>query len=252
MQLQTNSRPHHSETPQPKLPYVKCTRLNTKEWNNKLKRVALANKYFKTNNFFRFRDTMNASGVIVGPPNGTSTPSGSTSSTGREDTKLSYNKNWLTKFLLLHSVWCSPFCKASVFRFRIHWVRIWIQHFRLKIDPDPDTIQIQGFDDQKLKKKNYSWKKSDIFSIKIAIYLSVSLGLHKRVKATGEAFSPQKRTSSNSKHEISWCFPGNFCPPGSGSRFRIRVHWPDWIRIPSGSKTLHRMFTFYLIIEMIS
>ncbi len=23
----------------------------------------------------------------------------------------------------------------------------------------------------------------------------------------------------------------NFCPPGSGSRFRIRIHWPDWIRI---------------------
>ncbi len=33
-----------------------------------------------------------------------------------------------------------------------------------------------------------------------------------------------------------------FCPPGSGSRFRIRIriHWPDWIRIKlgSGSATL--------------
>ncbi len=28
-------------------------------------------------------------------------------------------------------------------------------------------------------------------------------------------------------------FVGHFCPPGSGSgfRFRIRIHWPDWIRI---------------------
>ncbi len=29
---------------------------------------------------------------------------------------------------------------------------------------------------------------------------------------------------------------GNFCPPGSGSgfRIRIRINWPDWIRIRSG------------------
>ncbi len=29
----------------------------------------------------------------------------------------------------------------------------------------------------------------------------------------------------------------HFCPPGSGSgfRIRIRIHWPDWIRIQSGS-----------------
>ncbi len=49
---------------------------------------------------------MNASGVIVGPPNGASTPSGSTSSAGMEDTKLlaSSNKNWLIKFVLLQSM----------------------------------------------------------------------------------------------------------------------------------------------------
>jgi hypothetical protein len=38
-------------------------------------------------------------------------------------------------------------------RIRIHFIRIWIQHFRLNTDPDP--IQIQGFNDQKLK-KNYN------------------------------------------------------------------------------------------------
>jgi hypothetical protein len=40
-----------------------------------------------------------------------------------------------------------------------------------------------------------------IFSLKIAIYLS--LGLHKDVQATGEVFTPQKRTSTTSKHEFS-------------------------------------------------
>ncbi len=39
-------------------------------------------------------------------------------------------------------------------RIRIHFIRIqiWIQHFRLNTDPDPDPIRIQGFNDQKLKK----------------------------------------------------------------------------------------------------
>jgi len=38
-------------------------------------------------------------------------------------------------------------------------------------------------------------------------------------QAAGEAFSPPKRSSSSSKHEISSIFPffvGHFCPPGSG------------------------------------
>jgi hypothetical protein len=42
----------------------------------------------------------------------------------------------------------------------------------------------------------------------------------KDTQATGEAFSPQKRTSSTSKHENSVLFSifaGQFCPPGSGS-----------------------------------
>ncbi len=56
-------------------------------------------------------------------------------------------------------------------------------------------FQIQGFDDQKLT-KIYIW----IFlSSKIAIFF-YSL---KDVQATGEAFNPQKRTSSTLKHENS-------------------------------------------------
>ncbi len=41
----------------------------------------------------------------------------------------------------------------AALRIRIHLTRIQIriQHFRLH--PDPDLIRIQGFDDQKLKKK---------------------------------------------------------------------------------------------------
>ncbi len=38
----------------------------------------------------------------------------------------------------------------------------------------------------------------------------------------------------------SFTFVGHYCPPGSGSgfRIRIRIHWPDWIRIQYGSETL--------------
>jgi hypothetical protein len=46
-------------------------------------------------------------------------------------------------------------------------------------------------------KKFTSGKNWMFFDKKIAIYLS--LGLHKRRTSLGEAFSPQKRTSSTSK-----------------------------------------------------
>jgi hypothetical protein len=41
------------------------------------------------------------------------------------------------------------------------------------------------------------------------------------VQATGEAFTPQKRTSCTSEREIYYfisMFVGHLCPPGSGSR----------------------------------
>ncbi len=44
-------------------------------------------------------------------------------------------------------------------------------------------------------------------------------------QATEEAVSPQKRTSSTSKHEFSFhfsIFVGHFCPPSSGSGLRIQ------------------------------
>ncbi len=71
------------------------------------------------------------------------------------------------------------------------------------------------------------------------------------LKSTGETFSPQKRTSSTSKHEIYEIFSifvGQFCPPGFGSGLRIRFRGPHWIWIQSGSgsTTLHKYLIFRL------
>ncbi len=83
---------------------------------------------------------------------------------------------------------------------------------------------------QKLK-KIYSWKKNLTFFFwaKTTIYLS--LGLHKG----GPRY---KRILQNIQHFKTWNFfssVGHLCPPGSkygsGFRIRIRIHWPDWIRI---------------------
>ncbi len=49
----------------------------------------------------------------------------------------------------------------------------------------------------------------------------------------------------------------HICPPGSGSgfRIRIRIHWPDWIWIQSGSATLvvgEKFRQFYILVSFIS
>jgi hypothetical protein len=58
--------------------------------------------------------------------------------------------------------------EKSGLRIRIHFTRIRIQlkHFRLNTDPDPDPIRIQGFKDQKWKKKLLLTKKLNFFWIK--------------------------------------------------------------------------------------
>jgi hypothetical protein len=60
----------------------------------------------------------------------------------------------------------------------------------------------------------------------------------KNAQATGETYSPQKRTSSTSKDENSVLFSiflGHFCPPGSGSGsaicMRIRIQQLKLMRI---------------------
>jgi hypothetical protein len=60
----------------------------------------------------------------------------------------------------------------------------------LNPDTDPDPIWIQGFDDQKLKKK-IQMKHS--FDQKLQFTY---------VQAAGVAFNPKKRTSSTSKNKI--------------------------------------------------
>ncbi len=82
-------------------------------------------------------------------------------------------------------------------------------------------------------KKIYSWKRNLIcFWSKIAIDLS--LVLHKGRASYRRSLQPPKE---HIQHLKTWnfvtfsIFVGNFCPP-------IWIHWPDWIRIQSGSETL--------------
>jgi len=114
----------------------------------------------------------------------------------------------------------------------------WIQHFK--------WIRIQGFDDQKLKKK-YSWIFLYIFfGSKIAIYLS--LGDLKWRPSYRRSLQPSKKEHpALQKSEIDWLssiFVGHFCPPGSGSNLDPDPQhcWPQMavlIPDPSSSKCVH-------------
>ncbi len=121
----------------------------------------------------------------------------------------------------------------TVFRIRIHWFRIRIQHFRLNTNLDRS-----GFRGLMTKncKKITARKINYFFDQIIAIYFFL--------------WRPSMRSLQPSKENIlqfkTWnfltfyIFVGYFCPPRSGYGFRIpiRIHWPDWIRIQSGSETL--------------
>jgi hypothetical protein len=116
----------------------------------------------------------------------------------------------------------------AVYRIRIHWVRVRIQHFRLNTHPDPDPVQIQGFDDQKLKK--FTAGKNLKFSlIKTCILPYLSVGLHKG--------RPRNLPSSkeNIQHFKTWNFLTIFYFCGSFLSSWIWIHWPDGILIQSGS-----------------
>ncbi len=109
-----------------------------------------------------------------------------------------------------------------VFRIRINFFRIRIQSLRLETNTEPDP-------DPGLK------KKLNFFLSKTAIYLS--LGLHKVCPSYRRSLQLTKEAIQHFKTWIFSTFVGQFCPPGSwsGFRIRIRIHWPDWIRIQSGS-----------------
>ncbi len=103
----------------------------------------------------------------------------------------------------------------------------WIQ-IRIRIGSGSKALMTKNW------KKTTAVKKLNFFD-KTAIY--ISLGLHK--------VHPQKKPSAlkrghptlQNMNYFFFTFVGHFCPPGFGSgfRIRIRIHWPDWIRIQSGS-----------------
>jgi hypothetical protein len=84
-------------------------------------------------------------------------------------------------------------CRISRLRICIHFIRIRIKHFRLNTHPDP--IWIQGFNDQKLKKKITS-ENFFFFGDQKLQFTYLSLGLIKNVQVTEEAFRSQKRPSN--------------------------------------------------------
>jgi hypothetical protein len=119
-------------------------------------------------------------------------------------------------------------------------LRIRIQHFRPLGIRTPIRIQIliQGFDDQKFK----IVYKGKIFNIFDQTFIfTYPLDLHKGrtlYKLQKEAFSPQKRISGTTKHEISMLFPTwvifalldpdpdphSQCKSGSSRPKSMRVH----------------------------
>ncbi len=73
------------------------------------------------------------------------------------------------------------------------------------------------------------------------------------VQVTGEAFSPRKihPALQNIKFlSLFSIFVGHFCPPGFGSRFRIRIHWPDWIRIRNTVQKTKKSFVSLLLVRV--
>jgi hypothetical protein len=89
--------------------------------------------------------------------------------------------------------------------------------------PDLDPYPDPGFWWPKIG-KNSTWKRNLIlFWSKIEIYILIRL--QKGGPSYRRSLQPSKTTSITSQHEISYFsfFVGHFCPPRSGSGFRIRI-----------------------------
>ncbi len=69
----------------------------------------------------------------------------------------------------------------------------------------------------------FQLEKNNFFSSNFNFVFSV--GFIQDVQATGEAFSPQNRTFSTSKHEIFTFLPfcGSFCPPGPDPAVKVNA-----------------------------
>jgi hypothetical protein len=84
--------------------------------------------------------------------------------------------------------------RMTIFCILLFTLTVYPNFKAFQVNTDPDPIRIQGFDDQKLKKK---------IQLKIFLLLFFDNKLQfDFVRATGEAFTPQKRTSSTSKNKI--------------------------------------------------
>ncbi len=126
-------------------------------------------------------------------------------------------------------------CFGSVFIFSGSGSRGWGWRpirirIRIRIQYGSRTLMTKNW-----KKITADKKKKKFYLSKTAIYLS--LGLHKIRPSYRRSLQLTKEAIQHSKTWIFSTFVGHFCPPGSGSgfRIRIRIHWPDWIRIQSGS-----------------
>ncbi len=104
------------------------------------------------------------------------------------------------------------------------------------------------FYDRKLTKSN----KKNIFWYKIAIYLS--LCIPKRRPIYREAFSPQKRTSSTSKHEISyffiflWVIFALLDPDPDSESGSTDLTKSGSATLPSTNSVHHERFVWYIIV----
>ncbi len=137
----------------------------------------------------------------------------STTTCGRVRRRHSTLRIWTWTLLKICS---GTVYREAVFRIRIHLIRIRIQHFRLNTDPDP--FRIQGFDDQKLERENYSRIGS-----KTTIYCTYSYAskIHKKPSA----LKRKHPALQNIKFLNFFNFCRSFLP--SWIRIRIRIRNPD-------------------------
>ncbi len=136
-------------------------------------------------------------------------------------------------------------CRAVIWK-AVLWIRL--QHSK--------WIRILGFDDQKLKKKVQMKKNVPFFDQKLQFtYPQASF---KDVQTTGEAFSPQKRTSSTSKMKFInffYTFLGYFYSPGSGCVLEFNFLRPSKGLDSSLSRKMSKIVapysTYFLLLQVI-
>ncbi len=88
---------------------------------------------------------------------------------------------------------------------------------------------------QKLEKIQLKFFKISLYDQKLQITCPMAC-LNGQAK---RSFQPSKEnTSKNEMNRLFSIFVVHFCPPGSGSGLRIRIHGPHWIRIQSGYTTM--------------